>query len=81
MDRYELTLNSEPGALAHVVTLITGRRWAMGSLDFPPAQNADRRRLVVDLDSRGRPDQVEAQLAKLYDVLAVKRVTVEGPHP
>ena len=74
MERYELTLNAEPGALAHVVTLITGRRWSLGSLNFPPAEFVDRRRLILDLDSRGRGDQVETQLAKLYDVLAVRRL-------
>lgn len=74
MERYELILNTEPGALAHVVALITGRRWTLGSLNFPSAESADRRRLVVDLDSRGRGDQVEAQLAKLYDVLAIRRI-------
>jgi len=74
MERYELMLNSEPGALAHVVALVTGRRWTLGSLDFPRAENADRRRLVLDLDSQGREDQVVSQLAKLYDVLAVRRI-------
>ena len=79
MERYELTLNAEPGALAHVVALVTGRRWILGSLDFPRAENTDRRRLVLDLDSRGRGDQVVSQLAKLYDVLAVRRVPIELP--
>lgn len=74
MERYELTLNTEPGALARVVTLITGRRWTLGSLELPPADTSDRRRLVLDLDSQGRGDQVESQLAKLYDVLAVRRL-------
>lgn len=74
MERYELTLNNEPGALARVVTLITGRRWRVGSLVFPTSESADRRWLTVDLDSGGRGDQVEAQLAKLYDVLAVRRM-------
>lgn len=74
MERYELILNAEPGALAHVVALITGRRWKLGSLALPPAESADRRYLAIELDSGGRGPQVEAQLAKLYDVLAVSRV-------
>lgn len=74
METYELTLNNEPGALARVVTLVTGRRWRLGSLDFPPADSLDRRRLTLALDSGGRGPQVEAQLAKLYDVLAVRRL-------
>jgi acetolactate synthase small subunit len=76
MDRFELLLNDEPGALARVVTLISGRRWKLQSLSYPTSEVPDRRRLVVDLDSGGRGDQVLAQLAKLYDVLAV--IQVEG---
>lgn len=71
MERYELTLNNEPGALAHVVALVTGRRWKLGSLHLP-ASDGDRRLLRLELT--GQPEQVEAQLAKLYDVLAVRRV-------
>lgn len=72
MERFELTLNNEPGALARVVALITGRRWTVGSLSYPAA-DSDRRRLVIDLDTRGRGDQAAAQLAKLYDVMTVRR--------
>jgi len=75
MERYELTLSANPGALAHVVSLVTGRRWSMGSLEFPPAQTPDRRRLMLELETGGRGDQVEAQLSKLYDVLSVHRVS------
>lgn len=75
MERFELTLNNEPGALAHVVTLVTGRRWKLHSLDFPAAQSPDRRCLTLELDSGGRGALVETQLARLYDVLAVRRLT------
>ena len=77
MERYELTLTANPGALAHVVVLVTGRRWSLKSLEYPPAESPDRRRLVLELACAG--DQVEAQLAKLYDVLAVRRVNKEAP--
>ncbi len=73
MERYELTLTAHPGALAHVVALVTGRRWVLGCLELPRAQTPDRRLLILELGG-GRPEQVEAQLSKLYDVLAVKRV-------
>jgi len=74
METFELTLNNESGALARVVTLVVGRRWKLGSLNFPSAESTDRRSLILALDSGGRGVQVEAQLAKLYDVLAVKRL-------
>jgi acetolactate synthase small subunit len=76
MDRFELLLNDEAGALARVVTLVSGRRWKLQSLSFPPSEVPDRRRLVLDLDSGGRGDQVSAQLAKLYDVLSVTRTGI-----
>jgi hypothetical protein len=69
MERYELTLNGGAGALARVVAVITARRWTLGRLEYSE-ESADRRRLVVDLG--GRRDQIEAQLGKLYDVLAVR---------
>ncbi len=65
--------HSRIGALAHVVALITGRRWKLGSLEYPAADSPDRRRMILDLDSGGRGAQVETQLAKLYDVLSVRR--------
>ena len=74
MERYELTLNAEPGALARVVSLVTGRRWRLESLEYPAAAAPDRRPLTLTLDSGGRRDQVEAQFSKLYDVLAVRRL-------
>lgn len=74
MHTYELTINNHPGALAHVVALVAGRRWKLASLSYPEAGAADRRSLVLCLDTGGRPDQVEAQLGKLYDVLAVERI-------
>jgi len=74
MERYELTLTAHPGALAHVVALVTGRRWHLGQLEYRAAETTDRRWLTVNLDSGNRGDQVEAQLAKLYDVLSVRRI-------
>jgi len=68
MERYELTLNANAGALARVVSTITARRWALGRLEYEGG--SDRRRLTVELG--GRRDQIETQLGKLYDVLAVR---------
>jgi len=69
MERYELTLNASAGALARVISTITARRWTLGRLEYSE-EAADRRRLVVDLG--GPRGQIEAQLGKLYDVLAVR---------
>lgn len=77
MERYELTLNNSAGALAHVVALITGRRWTLGSLHYSASAQTDRTALVLDVE--GRPEQIEAQLAKLYDVLAVRRLSAPEP--
>jgi hypothetical protein len=71
MERYELTLNGGAGALARVIAVITARRWDLGKLEYFE-EEADRRRLLVDLG--GRRDQIETQLGKLYDVLAVRGV-------
>jgi acetolactate synthase small subunit len=75
MERYELTLNDGAGALARVISVITARRWSLGRLEYDE-DTVDRHRLVVDLG--GRRDQIETQLGKLYDVLAVR---VRGVEP
>ncbi len=66
MERYEVRLSEGAGALARVVALITARRWTLGNLEYTVGPE---RRLVVELG--GRREQIEAQLGKLYDVLAV----------
>ena len=73
METYELTVSDHPGALAHVVALVAGRRWRLGSLEYPAAGPGDRRRLILTLETGAKEDQVEAQFQKLYDVLAVRR--------
>lgn len=71
METYELTLSSHPGALARVVALVSGRRWTLHSLNFPPI-DGDRRLVTLRLDTGGRGDQALAQFAKLYDVLGAR---------
>ena len=74
METYELTLNESSRALARVLALVNGRRWRLGALAFSPAEG-DRGKLVLDLEGPQIPGAVEAHLAKLYDVLAVRRVS------
>ena len=76
MARYELTLNASSGALARVIALVHGRHWRLGALSYEPAEATDRGRLVLDLESPHGTGLIEAQLGKLYDVLAVRRLDV-----
>ena len=74
METYELTLNESSRALARVLALVNGRRWRLGALAFSPAEG-DRGRLILDLEGPQTPGVVEAHFARLYDVLAVRRVS------
>jgi len=71
MERFEITLNGDRGALPRVVAWATSRRWTILGLEFRRGDSPDRRSLMLELDVGNRRELVSRQLARLIDVLAV----------
>src|SRR4051812_19096189 len=73
---------NEPGILARVVGLFSGRGYNIESLtvaETDPANNISRITVVTS----GTPmiiEQIKAQLSRLVPVHAVRDLTAEGPH-
>jgi acetolactate synthase I/III small subunit len=75
-------VDNEPGILARVVGLFSGRGYNIESLtvaETDPANNISRITVVTS----GTPmiiEQIKAQLSRLVPVHAVRDLTAEGPH-
>jgi acetolactate synthase-1/3 small subunit len=75
-------VDNEPGILARVVGLFSGRGYNIDSLtvaEVDAAENLSRITLVTS----GTPmiiEQIKAQLSRLVPVHAVRDLTEEGPH-
>jgi acetolactate synthase-1/3 small subunit len=75
-------VDNEPGILARVVGLFSGRCYNIESLtvaETDPANNISRITVVTS----GTPmivEQIKAQLSRLVPVHAVRDLTAEGPH-
>jgi acetolactate synthase-1/3 small subunit len=75
-------VDNEPGILARVVGLFSGRGYNIESLtvaETDPAHNISRITVVTS----GTPmiiEQIKAQLSRLVPVHAVRDLTAEGPH-
>jgi acetolactate synthase I/III small subunit len=75
-------VDNEPGILARVVGLFSGRGYNIDSLtvaEVDPSENLSRITVVTS----GTPmiiEQIKAQLSRLVPVHAVRDLTEEGPH-
>jgi acetolactate synthase-1/3 small subunit len=70
-------VSNQPGVLARIIGLISGRGFNIESLDVAPTpqnQNVSRLTMTVPGDDRIL-DQVTKQLEKLVDVLEVTHIT------
>jgi acetolactate synthase-1/3 small subunit len=75
-------VDNEPGVLARVIGLFSGRGYNIESLtvaEVDPAQNVSRI-TVVTSGTRMIIEQIKAQLSRLVPVHAVRDLTDEGPH-
>src|SRR6266446_8377834 len=75
-------VDNEPGVLARVIGLFSGRGYNIESLtvaETDPAKNLSRITIVTS----GTPmiiEQIKAQLSRLVPVHTVRDLTAEGPH-
>ena len=75
-------VDNEPGVLARVIGLFSGRGYNIESLTVAEV-DAARKLSRITVVTSGTPmiiEQIKAQLARLVPVHAVRDLTVEGPH-
>jgi acetolactate synthase-1/3 small subunit len=75
-------VDNEPGVLARVIGLFSGRGYNIESLTVAEIEAAQKLSRITVVTS-GTPmiiEQIKAQLARLVPVHAVRDLTVEGPH-
>ncbi len=75
-------VDNEPGVLARVIGLFSGRGYNIESLTVAETDPAARRSRITVVTS-GTPqviEQIKAQLGRLVPVHRVSDLTVEGPH-
>ncbi|NDH64270.1 MAG: acetolactate synthase small subunit, partial [Alphaproteobacteria bacterium] len=73
---------NEPGILARVVGLFSGRGYNIESLTVAET-NAKESQSRITIVTKGTPmiiEQIKAQLDRLVPVYRVRDLTVEGPH-
>lgn len=75
-------VDNEPGVLARVIGLFSGRGYNIESLTVAEVDR-DGRRSRITVVTRGTPmviEQIKAQLDRLVPVHLVRDLTMEGPH-
>ena len=75
-------VENEPGILARVVGLFSGRGYNIDSLTVAPVEDG-RNRSRINIVTSGTEmiiEQIKAQLDRLVPVHKVRDLTVEGPH-
>ena len=71
-----VVVENQPGVLARVVGLISGRGYNIDSLNVAPTQDASTSRITMVVPGDDRVlEQVTKQLNKLVDVIAVEDLT------
>ena len=75
-------VDNEPGVLARVIGLFSGRGYNIESLTVAEVEAAQKLSRITVVTS-GTPmviEQIKAQLARLVPVHAVRDLTLDGPH-
>ena len=68
----ELRVRNHPGTMSHITGLFARRGFNLEAIACAPVGDGRESRMLLLLADEPRLDQVERQLAKLYDVLAVR---------
>ena len=74
-------VDNEPGVLARVIGLFSGRGYNIDSLTVAEVDHTGHRSRIT-IVTRGTPaviDQIEAQLSRMVPVYAVHDLTMDGP--
>jgi len=68
----QLRVRNHPGTMSHITGLFARRAFNLEAIACAPVGDGTSSTVLLLLDGEPRPDQVERQLAKLYDVLEVR---------
>ena len=83
-ERHTLTVlvDNEPGVLARVIGLFSGRGYNIESLTVAETDHTGHRSriTIVTIGTRAVIDQIHAQLERMVPVHGVNDLTEEGPH-
>ena len=75
----ELRVRNHPGAMSHITGLFARRAFNLEAIACAPLGNGTESRMLLLVGNDARLEQVEQQLAKLYDVLSVRHREDVGP--
>lgn len=68
----ELRVRNHPGAMSHITGLFARRAFNLDAILCIPLPGGHESRMLLRVVDEPRLEQVERQLARLYDVLAVR---------
>jgi acetolactate synthase-1/3 small subunit len=68
----DLRVRNHPGTMSHITGLFARRAFNLEAILCVPEPGAATSRMLLLVANEPRLDQVERQLAKLYDVLTVR---------
>ncbi|MBI5381832.1 MAG: ACT domain-containing protein [Opitutae bacterium] len=75
----ELRVRNHPGTMSHITGLFARRAFNLEAIVCVPRAGGAESRMLLLVAEEPRLEQVEKQLAKLYDVLAVRHRDDLGP--
>lgn len=75
----ELRVRNHPGTMSHVTGLFARRGFNLEAILCVPLADGGTSRMLLLVDDEPRLQQIERQLAKLYDVMEVRHRSDLGP--
>ena len=75
----ELGVRNHPGAMSHITSLFARRAFNLEAIACAPVGDGSTSRMFLLVGNQPRLEQIERQLAKLYDVLSVRHREDIGP--
>lgn len=69
----ELTVNNHAGVMSHITGLFSRRAFNLEGIICGRVGNGTHSRMYLLVSSDDKLDQIEKQLKKLYDVIALRR--------
>ncbi len=69
----ELTVNNHPGVMSHITGLFSRRAFNLEGIVCGRIGNGEHSRMYLLISRNSRLEQIEKQLKKLYDVIALRQ--------